>query len=258
MNLPITFFTIVKNGMPWMPMIYPALRALSCDWEWIIVEGTAAPTHCTRWCKPIPAGLSDDGTADYIDHLQHTDERIHVMRNIWWDGKVSMCNMALSRIRRKCLLWQIDADELWRSEQIESVRQKFNDDDSLGSAEFLCRYFVGPDLVTVGEDCYGNHTAYEWRRAWRFTPGLTFKTHEPPVMLGVPSGRLDHEQTKNMGCVFDHMAYASRVQAEFKQTYYGYPNAVESWDRLQHNLQWPTRLSEFLFWVKDDTMVTKL
>jgi len=48
-------------------------------------------------------------------------------RDVFWDGKREMVNAPLANINEECLLWQVDADELWTVEQIlllENVHQQ--------------------------------------------------------------------------------------------------------------------------------------
>lgn len=264
----ITFFTIVRDGMPWITKHYPVFKSLDLEWRWIVVEGTAANTNCTSWCAPVMPRLSNDGTTDYLIDLAKQDDRVHhIPAFLWRGGKVEMCNWALGLIAQPCLLWQVDSDEVWRKEQIQTVARLFIENPWFNSAFFWCRYFVGPDIVTLGRDCYGNNTAYEWKRVWRFEPGMRFKTHEPPFLAAVQDRPMPHDMTENHGCVFDHYAYATEAQVRFKQEYYAgknnpcghlYANAVEGWKRLQKNDKWPVKLKDYLPWVDDRAQAIRI
>ena len=41
----------------------------------------------------------------------------------FWDGKREMVSAPLPNIREECLLWQVDADELWTADQIVSIQR---------------------------------------------------------------------------------------------------------------------------------------
>lgn len=264
----LTFVTIVLDGEPWIERHYPVFKSLDLDWRWIICEGVAANTNCTSWCAKIEPRLSTDGTHEYIESLRRDDLRVEVISSpLWRSGKVGMCNAALALIHEPCLLWQVDSDELWTKEQIETVARLFSVYPWNNSAFFRCRYFVGPDVVTVGTDCYGNNTTYEWRRVWTYRPSQRFVTHEPPVLTGAPDRCMSHGMTESHGCVFDHMAYATEAQVAFKQRYYAgagnplghlYANAVDGWRRLQQNDQWPVKLKDYMPWVDDRAQAVRL
>ena len=125
-------------------------------------------------------------------------------------------------------------------------------------ASFWCDYVVGPNLHITSRDTYGNHSAYEWLRIWRFTPGMHFSSHEPP-RLGVEHlpGFTNGETERHIG-TFLHPAYMLRKQVAFKEQYYGYAGAVAGWERLQANKVFPCYLREFFPWVKDGAVVDRV
>jgi hypothetical protein len=259
-------FTIVLDGMPWVRRHYDVFRQLKIPWHWHVVEGVAAPERCTNWCAELQPRLSDDGTTAYLDTLRF-DRRVSVRRKVVWPGKVSMINTVLREIKEPCLLWEVDSDELWTPTQIQAVYDLFQKHPDRTSAWFYCQFFLGADIVTTTVGAYGNNTDYEWKRVWRFQPGMEFKTHEPPVIAGLRERPFTHEETKAVGAVFKHMAYATERQVEFKQRYYAgsgnpkgrlYRNAVEGWKRLQENQSWPVKLNRFLPWVDNRATATRL
>jgi glycosyltransferase involved in cell wall biosynthesis len=60
-----------------------------------------------------------------------------------------------------------------------------------------------------------------------------------------------HKETEAAGLVFTHHAYSLEGQVRFKESYYGYHNAVEKWRKLQQVRNLPVRLRDYLPWVKD-------
>lgn len=250
--MKVVFFTLVLDGMPWITHHLPMMERLTIPWEWHIVEGAAQPVHCTSWCKPLRPRLSQDGTTEYLDSIaRHPCVRVEQRRS--WNGKLEMVNFVTTRLKDPCLLWELDADEIWLAAQIETARDGFKSCPDLQAASFYCRYFLGPNILITSRDAYGNKAGTEWRRAWRFEPGRHFVTHEPPELAGVDEAcTLSKQAAEGKGLVFDHYAYATRAQVRFKQDYYGYRGAVAGWERLQANGDWPVKVRQFLPWVDDD------
>lgn len=261
----VTFFTIVLDGKPWIEKHYPVFCSLPFPWSWVVVEGVADALACTSWCNRIPGRLSTDGTTEYLNRI--VDDRVTVLRSELWPGKVAMCNAALATIKKPCLLWQVDADELWTSKQIESVVKLFEEHQGKNCAFFWCRYFVGPDVVVSNRGTWGNNPAYEWKRVWRFAPEMKFKTHEPPVIEGKAERPILHADTEKVGAVFDHKAYCTPQQIRFKREFYSglhnpvgskYRNLETGWMRLQENKDWPVQLCRYLPFVPQDTYATRI
>jgi hypothetical protein len=130
-DVPVHFFTIVLNGEPFIRYHLDVLRQLPFRWHWHIVEGVASLVHDTAWSVDAggridqaahAGGLSVDGTTAYVDEIASAEpERISVYRKpggVFWDGKREMVSAPLENIREECLLWQVDADEYIRLEQI--------------------------------------------------------------------------------------------------------------------------------------------
>lgn len=277
-GLPIHFFTIVLNGRPFIERHIETLSQLKNRWHWHIVEGVAELNHDTAWSRQSGGritdelhreGLSQDGTTEYLNELAaRYPGQVTVYRKpagCFWDGKLEMVNMPLRNIHEECLLWQLDADELWTSEQIEFAHRLFMARPDKTAAYYYCHYFVGADRVITTRDTYGNNTGYEWLRTWRFTPGCRWTAHEPPRLCRpTANGELidlatinpfRHKETEALDLVFQHYAYATERQVRFKEFYYGYAGAVEQWRKLQGHSEFPVRLGEFFSWVKDEAMV---
>src|SRR4028119_1091945 len=136
--MPIHFFTIVLNGEPFIRYHIEIFNQLPFNWHWHIVEGVADLKHDTAWTLRFGGkitnefhsqGRSKDGTSEYIDEIARIyPENITVYRKpegVFWDGKREMVNAPLENIKEECLLWQVDADELWTGEQICKARQMF-------------------------------------------------------------------------------------------------------------------------------------
>ncbi len=234
MSLPLHIVSIVWRGMPWIATHLPVLNRLSLDWHWSIVFGKADNVKCTAWCAPQP-DMDDDGTWPYLRSIErHPRISIHSKPDLW-EGKVSMFNHALSGIKEPCVLLEVDADEFYTPDQLSVISNLFYP-KRLGlstSACFYARYFVGPNIVTVGDNCYGNNPG-EFKRCFLFTPGTRFAKHEPPILVGEQPHRvIPREETRYLGIVMDHYAYVYPEQVAYKEKFYGYPNALAHWQRLQ-------------------------
>ena len=273
--LPVHFFTIVLNGMPFIERHIDELRKLSIPWQWHVVEGIAELIHDTKWSKSLGGradaslhrgGLSIDGTTEYLDRLAAAEpDRVTIYRpphGQSWQGKLAMVRAPLTNIRDECLLWQIDVDEFWSAAQIQRMRQRFLDDADRTAAFFLCYYFI-KNLVISTANTYGNHIDYEWLRVWRCKPGDFWASHEPPRLcrrLDGGDNAVDiaainpfaHGETLKDDLVFRHLAYVIPEQIRFKEIYYGYKDAVRQWEMLPQ--RGPIRLREHLAWITDEAI----
>ncbi|MBF0226225.1 MAG: glycosyltransferase family 4 protein, partial [Desulfobacterales bacterium] len=278
-NLPIHFFTIVLNGFPFIQYHIEELKKLPFKWHWHIIEGVAELKHDTSWSlragghvsdKFHKNGVSIDGTYEYLNELSRLyPENITIYRKTngeFWDGKREMVNAPLVNINEECLLWQIDADELWLSEQICNMRQMFLSQPDKTSAFFWCWYFVGDNLVISSRNCYTQNPKQEWQRVWKFKPGIMiWATHEPPQLAEkLNNGQwrnvgfvnpFSHNETEKQDLIFQHFGYVTIEQLKFKESYYGYKDAVLQWQSLQNEKEFPVLLSNHFGWVNDRTMV---
>lgn len=248
----LNIFTIVLNGMPRLRDVHRSIEQIDGDWRWTIVHGVADPVADTSWCKSIPAP-EDDGTLPSIMCWSRpVDSRIKVIHQDRWPGKTAMVNAALKTFDKTGTLLQMDADEVWNPAQLRIMPSLFERFKEADGALFLCRYWVGPRRYICTPGTFGNHSAYEWARAWRFEPGMLFERHEPPILAGAMH-YANQRCTASLGLVFDHYAYADRSQIVFKQSYYGPEYDPEAWDRLQA-MRGPVDLLGVLPWVKESVI----
>jgi glycosyltransferase involved in cell wall biosynthesis len=280
-DFPIHFFTIVLNGDPFIRYHLNAFIQLPFSWHWHIVEGVAELKHDTAWSLlyggEVPAdlhreGLSNDGTTEYIDQIaQQYPEQITVYRKPrgeFWDGKLEMVSAPLPNIQEECLLWQVDADELWTSEQIDQTRSLFLANPDRTAAYFSCHFFVGANLVISNPES-AMYASKMWLRAWRFQPGMAWAAHEPPTLVQVIPGAEEYPnvaelnpfleaETAAAGLIFQHFAYATVNQLQFKEKYYGYANIRERWQKLQQQTTFPVLLRDYFEWLQDASLVDRI
>lgn len=254
-------FTLALDAMPWLPMQLATFNRLPAeiDWRWTVVHGVAQNVKDTGWMKSQQPRLSNDGTTEFLGYAR-LHPRVHVLENTNWPGKTAMCNAALEGAHTPCVLLEVDADEIWTPDQIVILCRLFEANPDVAAMQFWCRYFLGFNIVAhprTGHS-YGCRQN-EWMRAWRMADsGDYFGTHEPPIFRGTRGRTMGRDETLSYGLEFDHYAYATRKQLEYKEAVYGYPGAVSGWERLQLNKNWPTKLKTFLPWVDDAAMADQL
>lgn len=256
--LPIVFFTIVRNGMPWIGCHLPIFNRLTVPWHWIVIEGYARPVKDTSWCKHVDESASNDGTCEYLNCISSHHRRVHYRSGVW-NGKTAMVNEALNIADQivgemERLVWQIDADEIWSAHQIEIMHDAMSESDKT-CAIFDCNYYIGPELLSVGSNCYG-HKDVEWARLWRVGAGERFEKHEPPLFNRVEN-TFSKEETKELCGVFDHYAYCLDKDVRFKEEYYGYSGALRQWENMQENAQSGEMVCQYLRWVKDSAKIER-
>ncbi len=278
--LPIHFFTLALNGEPFIRHHIKVLKHLPFKWHWHIVEGVANLTHDTAWAVKLGGkitgqlhrnGLSNDGTSEYLDELaRQFPQNLTIYRKPggeFWDGKLEMVAAPQANIQEECLLWEIDADELWLPEQIKTLRTMFQQEPQRTAAWFHCHFFVGPNLVTITPEAWSHHAVQDWLRVWRYKPGMRWASHEPPRLGEFMDGQwfdvarlnpFTHIETEARGLIFTHYAYALKSQVAFKETYYGYQGAVAQWQRLQRAQEFPVLLRDYLAWVGDNTQADRV
>ena len=281
MRLKIVFVTLVYDGMPFLRHHPTVFSKLKIPWEWHVVEGVALLRHDTAWSLAqggrippwaVKNSLSTDGTTEFLDGLKEKyPKKVFLYRKPqgkFWDGKIEMERAYLPALAKPCLLWEISSDELWAPWQIKKIYRLFLENPHKNSASFWCNFYIGPEAVISSRHGYSQDPKSEWLRVWRYQPGDYWAAHEPPQLMRPRLGRppvevahlqpFSHRETEEVGAVFDHYAYATREQVQFKETYYGYRGATRSWDRLQQDIrrEKPLRLSDYFSWVHDGTSVS--
>ncbi len=255
--MDLHIITLCLDSMPYLRRHIDIFENSGISYFWHVVEGAANNVGSTRWCKPQKARLSTDGSSEYLNMMSgHCRLKLY-RRQFWKGGKDEMCCAPLSSIRESCVLMQIDSDEIWKPEHLVKIVEQFKNNILLDQMSFICRYFVGPDIIINIENEL-KYTPFPWTRAWRFQPGMKFISHEPAVLMANPRRSLSLHETYKMGLVFDHYSYATESQLAYKQQFYGYDNAVTHWRRLQVNTQWPVQLSKFLPWAGKNSIAERI
>ncbi len=251
MNLAIV--TICLDALPMLSWHLPVFNRLKIPWVWHVVEGVADNVRDTGWCSKMDPRLSRDGSTEYLNSIRN-HPRVRVYQQQLWPGKVTMFQHVAEQINEPCLLLEIDSDEVWEAWQIEKIVEQFEKVPQYTCARFPCVYLVGQNIRTIGENCYGANPG-EWLRAFRFAPGMTWKSHEPPFLEGANGPNeccMSKETSAGLGLTFWHYPYCFPSQVALKEKYYNYENALFYWKLLQANTIWPVkRLKSFLPWVDE-------
>lgn len=279
-DLSVHFFTIVLNGEPFIRYHLDVFEELEFRWHWHVIEGVAEHVRDSAWPLRLGGridprahanGLSVDGTSEYLDELaERNPDRVSIYRKPsgrHWAGKREMTSAPLPAIGEECLLWEIDADELWTPAQISAARDRFLAEPERTAAFYWCHAFVAPDAVIATRYNYAANPGLDVLRTWRYRPGDSWEAHAPPILnrgkgrrrrdLGLDRPLLQDE-TEAVGAVFQHFTYVTEEQVRFKESYYGYRGAVDAWRALQRALRderGPVLLSDYLPWVTDETLV---
>lgn len=162
-----------------------------------------------------------------------------------------MINAGLTAFKEDGVLLQMDSDELWMAQQMSDLVQVFEGNPDINTLKIKMDYMLGPNVISTSTNGYGNRSD-EWVRAWRYSVGLWMECHEPPI-FNSNRGRVceRNEATSMLGPIL-HMAWVTPQQVAYKQRIYkrGYEDAVDGWEKLQKNRQWPVSdLRQFLPWV---------
>jgi ADP-heptose:LPS heptosyltransferase len=137
----------------------------------------------------------------------------------------------------------------------------FDFQPSRPAAYVYCHFFVGPRRFVKSRNTWATQPL-DWLRVWRFRPGMSWRSHEPPVLLD-EQGRnvaqinpFSRDETLGEGISFQHFAYATEAQVRFKEIYYGYRDAMNHWHRLQR-ASVPLDPADYLPWAKRGAIVAE-
>ena len=228
-------FTIILNGLRHLKQDnYTQFMTTQFD-HWVIVEGVSRPTGSTSWCKELSTDfhknyLSNDGTTEFLDTIKSDRVTIVRCKDKPWENKDEQVNAAIDIIKsitNECMLWQVDIDEKWTSNQLQEAEEMLRKNNGKTGC-FLCNYYVGEKQIALGDWGEGKHEPY--RRLWDWK-GEKFVSHEPPKLKGKNGPGLLLPQR------FNHFAYYYKEDVMFKEAYYGsYEGLYNRWLKVQDNI----------------------
>lgn len=240
--MKLLVYTLLLDGMPFLPMQYDLLSRLKCDRYWYVLHGAAMNNDSTSWCAPQEPRLSNDGSTEFLVDNEPPCETTIIHRK-QWKSKDEMVAAVTDEIKEPCILFQLDVDEFYQPETIDRIVALFGD-RTIGAIRLPCRFWVGENLVCEGSNRWSNWPN-EWERFWRWEPGMTMLRHEPPTPENYLGRIMERGEAKQHALCFEHKAYVTDAQVRFKESYYNYQGLHQQWLSLQANDKWPISLSRF-------------
>ena len=219
----ITFGIIVLNGEPFtrycIRQLYPYAH------EIIVVEGaspsaSAIATH---------DGHSMDGTLKVLRNLQQTEDPEHKLVVVtaeeegysdgFWPGEKDEQSRAYANRATGDYLWQVDIDEFYRAEDIESILMLLENEPDITAVSFKqITFWGGLDYVVDG--WYLRSGADVCHRIFRWGPGYCYISHRPPTVVNEKGQDLrtmkwvSGEALASKGIFLYHYSFSSRQVKE--------------------------------------------
>jgi hypothetical protein len=189
-------------------VLSPAIKAIRSFGQIYVAEGPV------KYYQDNP--LVPDGTHDILHSLIPNENIVHGQ----WPEKDEQCNAMLHLVPDDVThIWEIDADEVWRPNDVRQILDVLEEVDSMS---FRTWSFFGG----LGRYMTGFEEDFEFHRIKRWYPGVRFSTHRPPTMLA-PDGwpwrehnHWNHEKTDRMGWRIFHYSYVFPSQVKKKAAYY--------------------------------------
>ncbi|NIA69015.1 glycosyltransferase family 2 protein [Pelagibius litoralis] len=184
-DIRITFGMIVLNGEPFLRYnlrgLYPYAH------EIIVVEG-AAPGACNI---ADPQGHSRDGTLAILRRFKEEEDPEDKLIIVtaedegypdgFWPGEKDEQSRAYAKRASGNYLWQVDVDEFYRSEDIETVIALLHGEADITAVSFRQITFWGGFDYTA-EGWYLRRGAATYHRLFQWGPGFDYVSHRPPTV----------------------------------------------------------------------------
>lgn len=249
----ITFGMIVLNGEPFLRYNLRALYPFAH--QIVVVEGAA----------PAAAGLatvdghSTDGTLDtlrYFETYEDPERKLTVVTaedegyaNGFWPGEKNEQSQAYAKRATGDYLWQVDVDEFYEPDGMQTVLKMLQSDPSITSLSFRALDFWGGfDYLVNG--WFLQHEGSTYHRLFRWGTGYRYVTHRPPTVHDERGQDLrglrwiDDETMSKQSVLLHHYSLVFPKQVIEKCAYYGGAEwaqrggaprwAQESYLRLRH------------------------
>ena len=187
MNLPrISFGIIVLNGEPFvrynLRSLYPFAHQI------IVVEGAVSAAAVIA----TPDGHSTDGTLEVLrDFKMYEDPENKIVivtaeneghPDGFWRGEKAQQSLAYACRATGDYLWQVDIDEFYTSENMQTVANLVSEDSSISGVSLKTVTFWGsPQYVTNGYILEMGAGVY--RRLFKWGKGYKYVSHRPPTVV---------------------------------------------------------------------------
>lgn len=225
----ITFGIIVLNGEPFIRYTLRALYPFA--YEIIVVEGAVT----AAWPIATEDGHSRDSTLATVQDFQLREDPEHKVilitaeteghPNGFWVGEKDEQSRAYAKRANGEYLWQVDADEFYRPEDMAYLLQMLGDDSSITAVSFqMITFWGGFDYLVDG--WYLRRGANTYHRLFKWGPGYQYVTHRPPTVcneLGIDVRSLhwvNGNSLLQLGIVLFHYSLLFPKQVVDKCEYY--------------------------------------
>lgn len=235
--MSICLATLVLNEMEWLPRLYQQHRNWPGLQKWAFVESADAAYAATNPGLVSEAGLSVDGTTEYLEGLAKEDDRIvHIkhgfsaQRDIA-QGKCKSRQRYLNEFEqvKPTYFVVLDADEFYDYDAQQVIEPVMDRNARTNAFVFKHRDIWRPPSIANNNlfdlEVVGGFWSIPYCRCWRWHKNLHYRTnHNTPekngVLLDRQIRRMDHVET--MPC-FVHMGFAANKEnREAKNNYYAF------------------------------------
>lgn len=239
----ISFGIIALNAQPLLEYnlraLYPFAHQL------LIVEGA------TRAAKSLARddGHSADGTWEMLRRFQETEDPGNKTQIVtagdegyidgFWPEKDEMSRAYAKRVTGDWL-WQIDADEFYKEDDIGAITTTLEDDPNIGTISFpYYEFFGGFDYVITGKWHLAEYTKVH--RLFRWKKGYRYVSHRPATVvdeMGLDLRQGKWIETPRNGTSLVHMFHYSYVFPKQARQKVGYYSNVDWTQAFRQNQQW--------------------
>lgn len=239
----ISFGIIALNALPFLEYNLRALYPFA--YQLLVVEGA------TQAAKSVATGdgHSLDGTLESLRRFLETQDPEHKLQVItaqdegypsgFWPEKDYM-SRAYAKRATGDWLWQVDADEFYKREDMQEVISMLEDDPSISAVSFPYReFFGGFDYVITGKWHLVEYPRVH--RLFRWQSNYAYVSHRPTTVVD-EKGRdlrtmnwLSAPKRGNRPIFMFHYSYVFPKQARQKVGYYSNVTWTEA---FRENQRW--------------------
>jgi len=239
----ITFGIIVLNGEPFIRYCLRALYPVAN--QIIVVEGAAPGAGVIA----TPDGHSLDSTLDTLRDFQTGDDpegKLVIVtaedegyQNGFWPGEKHEQSQAYAKRATGDYLWQVDIDEFYKPDDMQSVIAMLRHDPDITAVSFKqITFWGGFDYITDG--WYLRRGAEIYHRLFKWGPGYQYVTHRPPTVYDANGRdlrslkRVTGHQLARQGILLYHYSLLLPKHVQDKCAYY----AEADWARRSGANEW--------------------
>jgi hypothetical protein len=163
---------------------------------------------------------SEDKTNIILDNFPDPDKKINIIHGQYTE-KLDESNAYIKFIRNDIdYLWQIDADELYRNEDIIKIKNLLKKERPTSVGVQSCSFYGGFDRHLTGFELKRDN----FLRIFKYMPGCKWESHRPPTIKYPEPITRKHinsdELYKKYGVQMYHYSYVFPKQVLTKTMYY--------------------------------------